>query len=493
MKKSFFFKTYLQDKKRFRWGRTIALVIAVAIVIKLIMTGVGNHIGRDLRPDTSYAYLDSLSAEQMDNYKNIIVILADDMGYGDISAFGSELISTPNLDQMAEEGVALTNYYAPAPNCTPSRAGLLTGRYPVRTHAVLPFVDSSDLSFKLGNLAMHATDSLSYGMEEIAKDEVLLNEVLNQYDYSTALIGKWHLGYSEGMRPNDHGFDYFYGALYSNDITPYEIYRNEEVVIEAPANQETLTKEMTDEVVSFIEENSDKPFFLYYASPFPHDPAHASEAFQGTSGAGVYGDSVQELDWSIGEIMTTLEEEEIDDETLVIFTSDNGPWFEGSTEGYRGRKSTLFSGGYKVPFIAWMPGVIEEGVELGGLASGMDIFPTVLELLDIPLPEDRVIDGISMLDYLKGDGDTYRDELFLFFGKDMQAYISNPYKYWPDGSDITGFTAAPAAKEEFLFDLESDPGESYNIAMYNRDLAGELDDKMTAMMASLEENLRGWK
>ncbi|MCH4886097.1 arylsulfatase [Acidaminobacter sp. JC074] len=491
--KKFFYKSYKKDSKKLRKGRIIVTVILIVAVIKLLITGIINRQGRDIRLETSQAYLDKISNEQIEHPKNIILILADDMGYEDISAFGSELIDTPNLDRLASEGTVLSNYYAPAPNCTPSRAGLLTGRYPVRTHAVIPFVDSKDPMFKAAHAMMKVTNTLSYGMEEISPDEILINEALNAYNYKTALIGKWHLGFKEGMRPNDHGFDYFYGALYSNDITPYEIYRNETLVVEAPADQEVLTRELTKEAVNFIKNRDEESFFLYYASPFPHDPAHASDAFKGTSEAGVYGDCVQELDWSIGEIMKTLEDEGISDDTLVIFTSDNGPWFEGATGDNRGRKSTGFNGGYKVPFIAWMPGTISSGQSLDGLASGIDVYPTIMDLLDIPLPEDRLIDGISMLGYLNGSQSEHREELFLFNGKKLMSLVTNDYKYWPIGKDLTGMTAAPAAKGDFLFDMNLDSKESYNIVMYNRDLADELRLKIDEMNKSLKLNLRGWR
>ncbi len=493
MIKKLFFKTYTNETRRFRVGRLILILLVLLLAFKGILMSIMNQKGRDLKEELTDETLATLSDVELDNPKNVVLIVADDMGYGDISAFGSELIDTPNLDQLAEVGTVLTNYYSPAPTCTPSRAGLLTGRYSVRTLAPVPFLYAESTTFKFANLMNIVMDSYAYGMEEIAPDEILLDELLNGYDYETALIGKWHLGSKEGQRPNDHGFDYFYGALYSNDIEPYEIYQNEEVVMEAPVNQDVLTTVFTEEAINFIETNKEQPFFLYYASPFPHDPAHASDDFKGSSDAGVFGDSVQELDWSIGEIINSLEEQGIADETLIIFTSDNGLWYEGSTGGYRGRKATAFSGGMKVPFITYLPGVIEGGNTLNGLVSGIDLFPTIIELIGGELPNDRIIDGVSVLSYLEGDEkDSPRDELFIFNGKKLVNMISDDYKYWPIGKDLTGMTLAPAGKAEFLFNLKTDASESYNIAMYNEDITASLKKKINMMKQSLDDNLRGW-
>ncbi|WP_342805088.1 sulfatase [Alteromonas sp. M12] len=423
---------------------------------------------------------------------NVIVILADDMGYGDLSGFGSELINTPNIDELASNGVALTNYYAPSPICSPSRAGLLTGRYPVRSHVPSVFMHSEKFRNKAITKLLTFSGAYSYGMQGISHDEVLLSEALQAADYETALIGKWHLGDHVNDRPNKHGFDYFYGALYSNDMQPYEIYRNEEVDLPEPVDQSVLTKNLTVESIQFITENKEKPFFLYYASPFPHDPALASQDFAGTSKAGTYGDTVQELDWSVGEIMKSLEENGIADNTLVIFSSDNGPWFEGNAGQFRSRKGSNFDGGNKVPFIAWMPEKIKQGSVSDALASGIDIYPTILQMLDIELPQDRIIDGVDMMPILRGDNTvSIRDELFLFKAKKPIAVVNGQYKYYRRTSSDIGFYWLKQ-QGPFLFDLKQDQAESYDVKSHQSEKAQELSKKLDQFEQEIQNNLRGW-
>ena len=242
-----------------------------------------------------------------------------------------------------------------------------------------------------------------YGVRGILPDEITVAEALQAGGYKTGLFGKWHLGDKSPYLPNEKGFDHFFGSYYSNDMKPYAYYRNDELVIEAPADQTQLTKEITHEMLDFIDENRDQPFFLYYPSPFPHHPVHASEDYAGKSNGGAYGDCVREIDWSVGEIVKKLDELNLTENTLIIFTSDNGPWFEGNPGYHRGRKNNSFDGGQMVPFIASWPREIPKGIEVEATAMNIDFFPTFLNIAGIPLPTDREIDGLDMLPIMKGE------------------------------------------------------------------------------------------
>ena len=474
-------------------GRFRLQIVPALIIVFIAVFGIKylvNNSKRNFRPEIEENYLHSILPVDK-NAPNIVLIYADDLGLGDLSCYGSKAISTPNIDAMAKEGVMLISYYAPSSICSPSRAGLLTGRYPVRSHVPNVFLKSDDFKFKLMNQVAKITGKYSYGMESIAHDEIMLQEALRAGGYQTALIGKWHLGEDKNNRPNNHGFDYFYGALYSNDITPYHIYENNKIAIEAPANQEVLTKDLTNKSIEFIKENKGKPFFLYYASPFPHDPAHASKDWQGTSKAGVYGDCVQELDWSVGEVFKALKDCGIDDNTLVIFTSDNGPWFEGSSGGSRGRKATLYNGGYRVPFIARYPGVIPSNIVLDKSISGLDIYPTVLELSGLNLPSKRIIDGMNILPYLTNEDSTFtRGNFVLFDGKKPLALVSEQYKYIREtNSEIGKYWFVKQGP--FLYDLKNDADESYDVSMQFLGIVSRMRKQLEKFDSDIKENLRG--
>jgi uncharacterized sulfatase len=281
-----------------------------------------------------------------DSPPNFIIILSDDLGFGDLSCNGSTLIDTPNLDRMAAEGVRLTSFYSCANICTPARAGLLTGRYPIRMNMVLDV----------------ARPNNDIGIED---EEITLGEALGELGYRTMIIGKWHLGEEPERFPLRHGFDEFFGLLHSNDMFPLALYRDRQA-IEEPVNQATLTERYTSEAIRFIEKNSDQSFFLYLPHTFPHVPLFVSKRFEGQSEGGLYGDVVETLDWSIGEILHTLDRLGIDEETLVIFTSDNGPWWEGSSGRYRDRKNSAWEGGLRVPFIARWPDILPAAVIVSG-------------------------------------------------------------------------------------------------------------------------------
>ena len=297
---------------------------------------VHNDLGRNFQPDRAKAYLESIQpSPHPESLPNLVIILVDDLGYGDLD---SPAIDTPHLKRMAAEGISLSSFYAASSVCSPSRAGLLTGRYPVRTLITNPLLSTYDAM----NLVMDGLGRYSYNVRGIPQDEVLLSEVLSRRGYRTGLVGKWHLGGSPGYLPNDRGFDSFYGALWSNDDQPYAIYRDREVELPAPADQDFLTRNFTLAAQDFIQSNRDHPFFLYLAHAMPHVPTHASAGFRGKSKGGVYGDAVQELDCSVGQVLGTLDQLGLDDKTLVIFSSDNGPWWQGNPGYARGRKLLWF-------------------------------------------------------------------------------------------------------------------------------------------------------
>lgn len=418
---------------------------------------------------------------------NVLLIFMDDLGYGDLSLYGNEIINTPNLELLAENGVVMDNFYAASPVCTPSRFAVLTGRYPVRGHldnVLFPSVKPG--IFRFWNVFF-----LDNGVEGLLPDEITKADALKAAGYTTGIFGKWHLGDYGDYLPNNSGFDHFYGSYYSNDMHPYEFYRNEDKVIEHPLDQRKITRNLTDEIINFIEENKESRFFAYYASPWPHFPIYASERFAGTSKAGSYGDCMQEFDAGLGEILQALEEHGLLEETLIIFTSDNGPWHEGSAGALRGRKGNSLDGGQKVPFIAVYPGVLPAGTRVSAPAMTIDLFPTILALCGLDLPRDRIIDGINILPLLQGDADAPQHEaLFFSKGGKIKGIRRDGFKYFSSvGSENAAYLHA--AYKDFLFDLDSDPAESYNVRDLYPDTAAELRQRLQDFNRQIKENPRG--
>ncbi|MBC54319.1 MAG: arylsulfatase [Gammaproteobacteria bacterium] len=390
---------------------------------------------------------------------NIIVIMADDLGYGDIGVYGASLISTPHLDRMSTEGIRLDSFYASANVCTPSRGGLLTGRYPVR----------------LGLTADVARPSNDIGL---AREEVTIADALQATGYRTALIGKWHLGSQPQHAPLHYGFDTFYGLLHSNDMHPLQLYQGSQV-IEDPVNQSTLTERYTDQAVAFIENNRSNPFFLYLAHTFPHTPLHTAAPFEGQSAAGLYGDTVETLDWSTGRILDTLQSLGLDDNTLVIFTSDNGPWFEGSASHLRDRKGASWEGGMRVPFIARWPGTIPAAQVSNEPAMNIDLFPTLVAMAGGEMPDDRPIDGKDILPMLTRGAPSPHEALYLFQNDRIAGVRSGQWKLVVESSYrnvITSFDNSQSyyGPSGLLFDLHLDPGETYSFARENPDVVTRL-------------------
>jgi arylsulfatase A len=407
----------------------------------------------------------AVTAPSEDKSPNIVLIFVDDLGYGDLSCYGHPTIRTPKLDQMASEGVRFTQFYVAAAVCTPSRAGLLTGRYPVRTGLV--------------HGIMRADVLFPNDENGLPLEEVTIAEVLKQKDYATMAIGKWHLGHLPKYLPMAQGFDEYYGVPYSNDMDyvpgkdgapgywNIPLMHNEQI-IERPADQHTLTKRYTEEAIKFIRNNKNKPFFLYLAHSMPHTPIYASPAFEEKSRRGLYGDVLEELDWSAGEIMKNLKELKLDKNTLLVFTSDNGPWLVqkqngGSAGLLRGGKGTTWEGGHRVPMIAWWPGNISAGEISEEVATTLDLLPTAAAMANVPLP-DRQLDGKNMLPLLKGEKIPNQDAFMFYRGDLVFAVRSGDWK-----AHFITQTAYPNGPLEYqnpplLFDIEKDPSEKYDVA-----------------------------
>ncbi len=389
---------------------------------------------------------------------NIVVLFADDLGYGDIGPFGHPTIDTPHLNRMAREGMTLTQFYAAASVCTPSRAGLLTGRLPVRSGMA-----SSERRVLFPDSPGGLPDA-----------EITIAEALKEEGYATAAIGKWHLGHMPEHLPTEHGFDRYFGVPYSNDMETAEdgaegvpLLRNK-TVVEHPANQHTLTKRYTEEALSFIEDSGDQPFFLYLPYTFPHVPLYASEEFEGRSARGLYGDVVEEIDWSVGQILGALRERDLAENTLVVFTSDNGPWLimdeEGGTSGLlRGGKGSTWDGGMREPTLAWWPGTIEAGTVSDAVGSTMDLFPTALELAGAEVPSDRTIDGESLLPVFLNPDAEGRDHVFFYRGEQVFAVRRGPWK--AHFRTQSGYEDNRTRHDPpLLYHLEHDPRETFNKA-----------------------------
>ena len=422
---------------------------------------------------------------------NLVVILFDDLGYGDLGAYRSQAPATPRLDRLAAQGAVFENYYAAAPYCTPSRAGLLTGRWPIRsglTQVVFP--------------SGHPIDRVQRAVGRpirLPADEITLADALRAGGYATMAVGKWHLGAEAPSLPNDFGFEHFFGVLHSNDMAPLPLWRDREVEEAHPVDQRTLTRRYTDEAVAFLEASRERPFFLYVAHSFPHEPLHASEEQAGKSPAGVYGDVLADLDASTGAIVDALERLGLARNTLVLVTSDNGPWFEGSAGGLRGRKNDVLEGGMRVPLIARWPGRIPAGKRIEPVAAAIDVLPTALGLAQLPLPADRIIDGIDLSPLLFGRGPEPRERpIFYYSDRSLQGVRVGRWKAHRRHGFFGGFAAdwpvVPLMpKGPWLFDLARDPDESYDISQKEpaelERLAGEMND----FESELATNPRGWK
>lgn len=417
---------------------------------------------------------------------NVVLIFADDLGYGDVGCFYDKSpFKTPQLDRMAAEGAMMTSFYVPTPYCAPSRATLLTGRYPFRHGLIRNPAPDVGLS--------------NFGLDS---SEVTIAELLKARGYATAAYGKWHLGHKKSWLPRKQGFDEYVGILYSNDMFPVQMVRNEEV-IEYPVIQSNLSRRYTDLTIDFIKRHQDQPFFVYLPHAMPHKPLAASDDFYTPETPdNLYADTIAELDHEVGRLLRVLKDLKLDRKTLVIFLSDNGPWFGGSTGGLRGMKARTWEGGLRVPMIARMPGVIPAGIVNDTPSGSIDILPTICKLTGAPLPKTRTIDGRDLMPLLKSsaESDTNRPifgmhgkglatirlgkwklhvrspgpDLFSWMNSEQKATYKDPRG--PDGVTIIApFEQAqvnqhPGLESEgkppamMLFDLETDRGESNDVA-----------------------------
>ncbi|BBE33266.1 sulfatase-like hydrolase/transferase [Sphingosinicella microcystinivorans] len=439
-------------------------------------------------------YLDSVGRAN-DGAPNIVVILFDDMGYGDIGAYGNPLARTPAIDRLAAGGVKLTQFYATSPRCSPSRVGLMTGRYPVRAlshHCV--FAPKGSLE----EMALHANCLITH----ILADEIRLPEILSAAGYRTGIIGKWHLGKEPGFFPNELGFQSAFGPMHSNNKKPFNIYRNGTVEIATKdVDQSRLTALYKSEAVKFIEKTGDGPFFLYMSHTFPHEPHHADPDHRGHTPGGESGDMIADLDRNVAAIMAALERRDVAKNTLVIVTSDNGSGFVSSVGNLRGRKGDTFGGGMRVPGIFHWPGRLPKGKVRAGMAMQIDLLPALLLVAGIVPPAYRVIDSRNLMPLLTGKTASIHDYLYNFtpYVGGAEAVRDEHFKwrapalmeqgdfYYPAPMPIHSTFSRP-----ILTDIHRD-NESYDLSnRYPADQA-RLDAALKAFRAGLDENVTGRK
>jgi len=425
---------------------------------------------------------------------NVLIILTDDLGYGDISCYGQTAYETPNIDYLADNGVSCTDFYVPTPYCAPSRATLLTGRFPLR-HGMI----------------RNPTPDAGINDIGIAAEELTLGEVFQDAGYATKCIGKWHMGHKEEFFPVKHGFDEYFGILYSNDMRPVQLVENLDT-LEYPVDQNFLTKRYTDQAIDFIKRNKDEAFFLHLCHAMPHKPLAVRDEFHTTETPDdLYADVIRELDWSVGEIIETLKELEILDNTIVIFMSDNGPWYGGSAGGLKGMKATTWEGGIRVPFIVHYKKEFGASTEVNIPCWSPDIYPTLLSLTGVESSGERVLDGQDITQVLKGtQGEhgpvfsMHNEHIMSVRKGDWKLFVRKPRgrrafdpETWsdprgPDGTTIIARMQGQATPAQYpglvpqnpendiqLFNLRTDLAEE-------NDLAGERKDKVEELLQEYE-------
>ena len=428
---------------------------------------------------------------------NVVLVYLDDMGFGDLSRNGALGYQTPNFDKLAHDGIYFSQFYSPQAVCTASRAGLLTGCYPNR----LGFSGALDHTAKTG----------------LNSEEETIAELLKDEGYSTAAFGKWHLGHLPEFLPTKHGFDEFYGIPYSHDMWPnHPVTKNYypelpliegEKTIQTNPDQSQFTTSFTEKTIDFIKRKKDKPFFVYLAHPMPHVPLAVSDKFKGKSKQGLYGDVMMELDWSIGQVRETLIKLKLDENTLLIVTSDNGPWLNygnhaGSAGGLREGKGTSFEGGQRVPCLMTWKGKIPAGMIANNLSAGLDILPTIVEATGAKMPKRR-IDGVSLLSVLSGNTMVNPRTTFLYYYRrnNLEAVRDENWKlvFPHPGRTYEGFSAGKdgmpgSANENFtfeggLYDLRRDPGERYNVIADNPEVVKRLTNLAEEARQDLGDDL----
>ncbi|MCC8095175.1 MAG: sulfatase [Tannerellaceae bacterium] len=409
---------------------------------------------------------------------NFVIIFCDDLGYGDVGCYGNPTIHTSHIDQMASEGMKLTQFYVGAAISTPSRSSLMTGRLPVRN----------------GMYGDRAGVLFPNSKSGLGQDEITIAKVLKENGYATGCVGKWHLGAFSPYLPTDHGFDEYFGIPYSNDMSPAQnkgkhaqsfpptplILGDQQ--IESEPDQGELTRRYTEQAVDFIRKNKDESFFLYFAHTFPHIPLYTNARFEGTSKRGLYGDVVEEIDWSVGEILRTLRENGLDENTFVIFTSDNGPWlteFEdgGSAGPLKDGKGTWWEGGFRVPAIVRMPGKVAPSIR-NNIVASMDLFPTFLHMAGIPTPQGVVLDGVDQSAFFFEEAGSARDEMFYWWGSELMAVRKGPWKYYfkTIKDQYLPTVQIETPETPLLYNLETDISEKFNKANAHPEIVRQLMD-----------------
>lgn len=423
---------------------------------------------------------------------NVVIIMADDLGYADVGSYGAPQISTPNIDELARQGMKFTGFYAEN-LCSPSRAALLTGSYSKRVGVSTVFWPDSD-------------DGLN-------PDEITIAELLQEVGYATAAVGKWHLGHRKPFLPGNQGFDYYFGLPFSNDMGPnarpakgpYEplrVMRNDEVIERGP-DQATLTRRYTEEAIQFIRQHKEEPFFVYLAHTMPHVPLFASNDFKGKSDFGLYGDAVEEIDWSTGRILNTLDGLDLTGNTLVIFLSDNGPWLQKGAEGglatpLRDGKGTTWEGGHRVPAIATWPGEIPASSVNEAMVTIMDLYPTIANLAGADIPGDRVIDGKDIWPLLSGKTDeSPYDAYFYYRLKNLQAVRIGEWKLHLEGKRRDYNNVQYNYSDDFVFhqneklyNLREDIGEQRNLVLDYPEIVQKLKEAVRNHKEEIEDHSR---
>lgn len=420
------------------------------------------------------------SASGAPDKPNFIILFADDMGYGDWNGAGHPTIHTPNLNRMAAEGTRMTQFYSGNPVCSPSRSSLMTGRINARTGVIQVFFPGNGTG--------------------MSTDEITIADALKPLGYKCGCFGKWHLGSTYEYRPLRQGFDYYFGILYSNDMYNPDIWRNDER-FEHPSDQTTLTKRYTEEAIAFIDRHKDGPFFVYLPYTMPHIPLFRSEKFVDVSRNALYGDVIEELDWSVGQILDKLEADGLAENTFVIFTSDNGPWMVKKLHGgnagmLRGAKGDTWEGGMREPAIFWWPGNVPAGKINMNVGSVLDFFPTLVTLAGGEIPDDRPIDGIDLMPVLQGESSPERT-IFYYRGEKLRAVRKGKWKlhfsiwmpptenFYDEGTSVEK-VGWKDLDDPMLFDIEADIMERFNVAADNPAVVADLTGVADAHTADLK-------
>lgn len=410
--------------------------------------------------------------------RNVVLFICDDLGFGDLGCYGSHL-PTPNLDKLAAEGIRFTHFNSAHPICSASRAALMTGRYGTRSGARGAFMPHSPTG--------------------LALDETTLGDLFHQRGFTSKAIGKWHLGDAPEYLPTHRGFDSYYGVPYSVDMNPLPLIRDTEI-LEENTDRALLTPRYTEDALKFLDEHSSKPFFLYFAFSYPHDPARASARFSGKSGFGHQGDAIQEIDWGVGQVVQSLRSKGLLEDTLILFTSDHGPWFQGNPGYLRGRKGSTFDGGFRVPLIAHWPDIIQAGQVSDTWMSNLDILPTLSSLCDLPSPP-KTLDGIDVRHNLLGSSEEPTRKAILYFtpmtaqGMDLHCARKGDWKLrfaQLGGGEIYINDHGPARKSYWLphvelYNLRTDPAESYDVAQLHPEIVADILRDAEAQMQTMPE------